>query len=127
MNRTPSALSFALSGLARALDDDRDGALEQGRWRWQVRRRMADVRDALLGEVALTADASLAVRGRVARRERQVLLDRLAALGPRVLEEPDVEPVRKALQRFVVDVGHHRQRLHDLAYDDVELELGGSE
>ena len=31
------------------------------------------------------------------------------------------------LGRLVVDVTHHVQRLHDLAYDAVELELGGSE
>jgi hypothetical protein len=31
------------------------------------------------------------------------------------------------VQRLLVDVGHHAQRLHDLAYDEVELELGGSE
>ena len=27
----------------------------------------------------------------------------------------------------LVDIEHHVQRLHDLAYDDVELEIGGSE
>ncbi len=29
--------------------------------------------------------------------------------------------------RLLTDINHHLQRLHDLAYDDVELELGGSE
>jgi len=31
------------------------------------------------------------------------------------------------LKRLLVDISHHVQRLHDLAYDEVELELGGSE
>jgi hypothetical protein len=44
-----------------------------------------------------------------------------------VLENPDVEAVRVELKRLVADIAHHCQRLHDLAYDEVELELGGSE
>lgn len=35
--------------------------------------------------------------------------------------------VHADLQRLLVDLGHHVQRLNDLAYDEVELELGGSE
>jgi hypothetical protein len=60
-------------------------------------------------------------------RERTALLGRLSALGPAVLESLEVEPVRAELDRLVVDIGRHAQRLHDLAYDEVELELGGSE
>ena len=127
MHGSPSALTTALADLLRAVDAPRATGPELGRWRWQVRRSMAGVRDALHGEVALTPDSSLASRGGLVLRERAVLLDRLASLGPRVLEAPEVEPVRLALKRFVVDVTHYRQRVHDLAYDDVELELGGSE
>ena len=60
-------------------------------------------------------------------RERTALLGRLSVLGPQVLESPDVEAVRVELLRLLVDVAHHVQRVNDLAYDDVELELGGSE
>ena len=35
--------------------------------------------------------------------------------------------VRADLLRLLTDVTHHVQRIHDLAYDEVELELGGSE
>ena len=31
------------------------------------------------------------------------------------------------MKRLLTDISHHFQRLHDLAYDEVELELGGSE
>ena len=31
------------------------------------------------------------------------------------------------LKRLVMDIQRHVQRLNDLAYDEVELELGGSE
>ena len=66
-------------------------------------------------------------RGGAAIRERNALLDRLTALGPPVLESPEVEQVRVDLKRLLTDIAHHFQRLHDLAYDEVELELGGSE
>ena len=58
---------------------------------------------------------------------RRALLARLSALGPQVLESPDVERVCAALRRLLTDIAHHVQRVHDLAYDAVELELGGSE
>ena len=125
--QTPQPLSAALSDLARALDAPRGEGLELGRWRWTVRQRMAALRDALLREDAGSPEVWLDARYGAARRERDGLLTRLAALGPRVLEEPQVERTRKDLTRLVVDVSHHRQRLHDLAYDDVEIELGGSE
>ena len=60
-------------------------------------------------------------------RERNALLGRLSTLGPAVLDSPDVEVVRRDVKRLVADVAHHLQRLHDLAYDEVEIELGGSE
>ena len=31
------------------------------------------------------------------------------------------------VQRLLTDLEHHVQRLHDLVYDSVSLELGGSE
>ncbi len=55
------------------------------------------------------------------------LLLRLTELGGPVLESPEVDKVRADLHRLLVDITHHIQRLHDLAYDEVELELGGSE
>ncbi|MFC6344627.1 hypothetical protein ACFP8W_21775, partial [Nocardioides hankookensis] len=60
-------------------------------------------------------------------RERNALLARVGSLGSRVLEHPVPDAVHLDVQRLLVDVGHHAQRLHDLAYDEVELELGGSE
>jgi hypothetical protein len=44
-----------------------------------------------------------------------------------VLENPDVERVRSELRRLVSDISRHMQRRNDLMYDDVEIELGGSE
>ncbi len=52
---------------------------------------------------------------------------RLGTLGTRVLEDADVAAVRAEVARLVADVTRHVQRVNDLAYDAVELELGGSE
>ena len=38
-----------------------------------------------------------------------------------------MEATRLELKRLVLDIQRHVQRLNDLAYDEVELELGGSE
>lgn len=120
-------LTIALQGLDQALDAPRQRGVALGNWRWVVRQRMATLRDALAGEAAGPDDGWLAARGGTAFRERNVLLGRLNQLGRTVLETEAVEEVRVELKRLVVDVHHHVQRLNDLAYDDVELELGGSE
>ena len=44
-----------------------------------------------------------------------------------VLADPPVEDLRDRMLRLLVDVEHHLQRRRDLAWDEVELELGGSE
>jgi hypothetical protein len=88
---------------------------------------MAAVRDALVGEVGPSDDGWLAARGGSAFRERNVLLGRMTAIAPKVLESPDVEPVRLELKRLLADIARHVQRINDLVYDEVEMELGGSE
>jgi hypothetical protein len=117
-----AALDDALLGLEQALDIPRRHQM----WRWLVRHRMAGVKDALTGAADLNA-AGLTARDQTLGRERATLLRRLSELGPLVLEAPDVEPVRRDLLRLVGDLEHHRQRLNDLVYDTVSLELGGSE
>jgi hypothetical protein len=118
-----TGLEQSILGLRQALDTPRRHHM----WRWLVRHRMAGVKDALNVEGHRTADAWLASRESSLRRERSGLLARLSQLGPLVLEAPDVEPVRADLLRLLVDLEHHRQRLNDLVYDTVSLELGGSE
>lgn len=118
-----TGLEHAVLGLQQALDAPRRHYV----WRRLVRHRMAAVAKALTAEVARENDAWLAARERTMRRERDVLLRRLGSLGGQVLDAADVEPVRVDLQRLVTDLEHHRQRLNDLVYDSVSLELGGSE
>ncbi|QIK74689.1 hypothetical protein [Nocardioides piscis] len=117
----------ALAELHRALEAPRDGVVSTGSWRWNVRQRMTRVRDLLIRESEHPDEAWLSARRGSALRERQALLARMGALGPEVLENPDLEQVREHGLRLLSDIDHHLQRLRDLAYDDVALELGGSE
>lgn len=127
MTVTSTGMTTAMQGLQQALAAPRRPGVPLGNWRWRVRQQMAGVRDALVAERGHGAEGWLAAREGGILRERNSLLGRLSALGPEVLENPDVDEVRSELLRLLVDIGHHVQRLHDLAYDEVELELGGSE
>ena len=127
MTVTAHGMTPAMQGLAQALEGPRRPGVPEGSWRWGVRQRMGAVRDALLAETPHGSEGWFAARESGLLRERALLLNRLSALGPRVLESTDVEAVRADLLRLLTDIGHHLQRLHDLAYDEVELELGGSE
>jgi hypothetical protein len=122
-----SSASVAMSALHRALDVPPEPGIALGNWRWTVRQRMADVRDVLIRESEHPDDAWLAARGTAALRERTALIARMGELGPQVLESPDVTQVRLALLRLLADIDRHLQKLRDLAYDDVEMEFGGSE
>lgn len=93
--------------------------------RWRAQRVLASLRDQLLAP-SPAYDAGLAARHEGLVRQRDVLLARLADLGRR-LQEPAADDPGVELDRLVVDVDHHLQRRRDLAWDDVELELGGSE
>lgn len=119
--------SSALQRLLLALDEPRRQGIQLGRWRWAVRQRMAGVRDALVNESDQVSDGWLAARSGTILRERNALVARLSGLGPALLESPDVAQVRVDLLRLAGDISHHCQRRHDLAYDEVALELGGSE
>lgn len=124
---TSTALTEALHALAAAAKAPRREGAPTTSWRWSVRQRMASVRDALMQENSASGDGWLAARGGVAFRERNTLLARLGDLGTQVLEDPDIEHLLADIGRLVTDVSHHLQRVNDLAYDEVEMELGGSE
>jgi hypothetical protein len=96
-------------------------------WRWTVRRQLVPVRDRLLREHAVRREEWLSARASRALHERDLLVSRLNGLASQVISATDVDAVAAQLSRLLVDIEHHVQRLHDLAYDDVELEIGGSE
>ncbi|WP_372728893.1 hypothetical protein [Nocardioides sp.] len=124
---TATTMTQALQHLELLLVPPSETGVPLGNWRWAVRQRMAGVRDHLMEEGAQPNDGWLAARGGSAVRERNALLLRLSDLAPRILEHPDVDEVCAELRRLHADIIHHLQRVRDLAYDDVEIEFGGSE
>lgn len=95
-------------------------------WRWKLRRSLAGVRDVLEAE-SWEAGGWLAARAAAGQRDRVALLRRVVDLGPRVLQDPAVDDVIADVKAVLADVVRHGQRAHDLAYEEVEGELGGSE
>jgi hypothetical protein len=117
------ALDQAISELTETLDQNRAAP----QWRSLVRLRLAAVREALADDSVRFRDGWLAARGAATDRDRCQLLARLSALGPRVLDRLDSDSSYREVRRLTLDLEHYRQRLHDLVYDSVGLELGGSE
>lgn len=84
--------------------------------------RLDQLRDRLIRFAPVPAhDPAVVARRASHLRERDALLARLAAVRAGGDDSP------AALQRLGADIDHHLQRGRDLAWDDVELELGGSE
>ena len=96
-------------------------------WRWNVRRRLSAVKDALADPQTRMADAWLSAREGTSNRHRTQLQARVSTLAAGVLDRLDVELIVGELRRLQTDLEHHVQRVHDLVYDSVSLELGGSE
>ncbi|MDT0202513.1 hypothetical protein [Nocardioides sp. AE5] len=117
----------SLAALAQLVDVRVPEGTALGNWRWTVRQRLAAVREGLANETAIANDGWLVARESTVLRERTALMTRLGALGPAVLQDADINRVRGELKRIIADVDRHQQRLRDIAYDDVEIELGGSE
>lgn len=118
-----TATTASLEDLLRpGYDRDKVGA-----WRWSVRRQLVPVRDRLLLEHPDRREAWLSARAARTLRERDELLTRLNALAAQVLVAPDLDDLADRLSRLLADIARHHQRVQDLAYDDVELEIGGSE
>jgi len=95
-------------------------------WRRLVRDRLIEVSAGLSDESAVATDTWLDARAGHLERERNRLLAKVAVVLPMV-DNGDLDGVRAAGARLVQDLEHHHQRVSDLAYDGVAMEVGGSE
>lgn len=118
-----SSLDQAIQGLRQSVDAPRRHHM----WRWLVRNRISTVKEALRSDRTHGSDAWLAAREMSLQRERTELLRQLTQVGPLVLHQHDIELVHDELGQLVTRLERYRQRVHDLVYDAVSLELGGSE
>lgn len=116
-------LESAISDLRHTLGSARTAS----NWRLATRQHLAEVREALSDERFSSWDGWLAARSGTSDRERQQLLGRISALGGGLIDRLDTERVASEVRRLINDVEHYRQKMHDLVYDSVSMEIGGSE
>ena len=116
-------LESAISDLQRTLGGTRTAS----NWRLMTRQQLAAVKEALSDERFTSWDGWLAARSGSSDRERQQLLARITALGGGLLDRLDADRVATVVRRLLLDVEHYRQKVHDLVYDSVSMEIGGSE
>lgn len=115
-------LESAISDLQETLS----GARSASNWRWLVRQRLSAVRQAL-DESDQSWEGWLEPRSGVMERERRQLLARISTVGAGLLDRLESDRVSVEVHRVLHDVEHYRQRMHDLVYDSVAMEIGGSE
>jgi hypothetical protein len=117
------SLESAISELQEALS----GARSASNWRWLVRQRLSAVRQALTDENFDAWEGWLAPRTGAMDRERRQLLSRISATGAGLLDRLETDRLASEVRRLLLDIEHYRQRVHDLVYDSVAMEIGGSE
>jgi recombinational DNA repair ATPase RecF len=117
------SLESAISDLQTTLA----GARSAANWRWVLRQRLSAMRQALGDEDIPSWDGWLAARTGTVDRERRQLLARISAIGAGLLDRLETESAATEVQRLLNDVERYRQRIHDLLYDSVAMEIGGSE
>lgn len=125
-----TTLEDVVGELHRTLDTNQLDQLGDRRWRRRVLHGYTALRDLLLREPAtamVAGDGWLDARAGTTDRERMRLVARLSAFSPSLLDRLEPELMRRELRRLLTDVDHYVQRRHDLVYDSVALELGGSE
>ncbi len=115
-----NGLDNALHGLEQAL-----ATSPQQTWRGVVRQRMASVHEALNSERSRAGEAWLAAREGHLKRERRRIAERMSRLD--AAEDISPDDFSAQLRRLILDLEHHRQRVNDLVYDSVSMDLGGSE
>jgi hypothetical protein len=116
-------LESAISDLRQTLSGSRTAS----NWRLLARQQLSAVREALGDERFATWDGWLAARSSGSDRERQQLLARITALAGGLLDRLDTDRAAAEVRRLLLDVEHYRQKVHNLVYDSVSMEIGGSE
>lgn len=117
-----TGLDHAIHDLEAALGASQNS--QESSWRGIVRQRISGVHDALTGEDR-SDEAWLAARENNLSRERHHLVARVDALSRSAGNNP--ERFQHDVRRLLTDLAHHRQRVNDLVYDSVAMDLGGSE
>lgn len=95
-------------------------------WRRELLERLDRARTLLASE-SREPDDWLQARRSTLLRERNALLDRITVTRHRVMGEEDVDRVAYDVRRLAACLRRHLQRVSDVAWDEVEFEVGGSD
>ncbi len=117
-------LDEALHALQQTLDAPARLPLS---WHHHLTTRLAAVVEALTMEPDVATDPWLAARAARLQRERERLMARVSVVYAMLEEHADPIALRPALTRLASDIMRHRARSDDLVYDEVSLDVGGSE
>jgi len=117
-------LEQAIHDLESAAEDPSTASANPGAWRTAVRERLQKVR-AGMTEPLGSRDGWLVARAQHAERDRCALLERITATTTRMSEARPTTAVIPEIRRLTRDLSRYGQRVRDLDYDAVELELGG--
>lgn len=117
------ALEQAITDLENVAADSSTADINPAAWRTTMRERLQRVR-SVMTEPLRSRDGWLVARTQHVDKERSALVERISAMSARI-GEARPNAVLPDVRRLSTDLGHYRQRVRDLDYDAVELELGG--
>ena len=118
---------MSLESAIAELHETLGSARTASNWRWLLRQRLSAVKQALTDEDFQSWDGWLAARSGATERERRQLLARVSSVASGLLDRLESDRIASEVRRLLNDIEHYRQRVHDLVYDSVALEIGGSE
>ena len=96
-------------------------------WPQRVRHQLGGLDEVLAVPAQHHGDPATEARAGHLDRERSELRRRAHRLSGLLDGPAEVEALRTQLFRLAADLAHHAQRVNDLAYDGVSMEVGGSE
>lgn len=111
----------AIHELQRLLASDRS----HPHWLWQVRQQLFALREELASDRVRSFDGWLTAKATSTDRTRRQIMARISVVLAK--DFPDTNTAHLIGTRILHDLEHFQQRVSDLSYDAVALELGGSE
>lgn len=111
----------SIQELKRLLAADRN----HPHWSWQLRQQLFGLREELASDRVRSFDGWLTAKATSTDRTRRQIMARISVVLAK--DFPDVETAHMIGTRMLHDLEHFQQRVSDLTYDSVAMEIGGSE
>lgn len=111
----------SINELQRLLAADRS----HPHWLWQLRQQLFALREELASDRVRSFDGWLTAKASATDRTRRQIMGRISVVLAK--DFPDVDTAHLVGTRMLHDLEHFQQRVSDLTYDAVSMEIGGSE